>query len=153
MFMGSLMTYSWTTQGKAKFGPTDQWNPGKQADGTHVWDACGGDHYEPSYTAASLDTQKWTDFVASNRKWGCLPAITENGTNQGNKNGGAILKDFMPKVVDRDGAPVYLYFDSSAGPGGKPQPNQADWWTLTAANGTLPAFKDFVASHGYNPNA
>lgn len=152
VFIGSLLTYSWTAQGKSKFGPVDQWNPGKQADGSHVWDMCGGDHYEPSYTAASLDTLKWRDFVASVKSWGCLPAITENGINNGNARGGAVLKAFLGKLLSY-GVPLYLYFDSKAGPGGVIQADPRDWWLLTEANGTLQAFAEFTNAVGSNPNA
>ena len=152
VFIGSLLTYSWTAQGKAKFGPVDQWNPGLQADGAHVWDMAGGDHYEPAYTAGSLDTLKWRDFVASVKSWGCLPAITELGINNGNAKGGQVLAAFLKKLVGY-GVPLVLYFDSKAGQGGALQSNPKDWWLLTDANGTLPAFAEFAKAVGVNPNA
>lgn len=151
-FLGSLMSWSWGG-GAASFGPPDNWNPGRQADGSHVWDVACLDHYLPSYTGTTLETPQWLKAAASIKNWGCLLGITENGVNHGNKNGGAILAAFIKRFIEFYGGAVYLYFSSDAGPGGKPQPNPLDWWILTDANGSLGAFRDGMKAYSKNPNA
>jgi hypothetical protein len=152
MFIASLMTYAWTPEGRAKFGDPNLNNPGKQADGTHVWDMVGLDHYEGSPAAKTLLTKKWTDAVASIKAWGSRVAITELGVVQSNPNGGAVLSAFLDELHRLD-APVILYYSSAGGAGGKPQPNPDDWWVLTNRNGTMPAFAEAIRNRGVNPNA
>lgn len=152
-FIGSLLSYSWSKQGREKFGDPEGWNPGKQADGTHVWDVACLDHYQPSYTGTTLETQQWIDAAKSIQNWGCLLGITENGVNHGNKSGGIVLSKFISRFVEYYKGVIYLYFSSSAGPGGKIQPNEDDHWTLTEANGSLPAFIAAYKRYNFNPMA
>lgn len=152
VFIGSLLSYSWSSQGKAKFGDPEGWNPGKRVDGRHIWDVACLDHYLPSYTGTTLENAQWKASVVSIKNWGCLLGITENGVNHGNKNGGRVLAAFIKRLIEDLGCVIYLYFSSSAGPGGKVQPNEADHWTLTDANGSLGAFREAYAKYNYNPN-
>lgn len=153
VFIGSLLSYSWSKQGRAKFGDPEGWNPGKREDGRHIWDVACLDHYQPSYTGTTLETQQWIDATKSIKSWGTLLGITENGVNWGNKNGGKILGAFIKRFVEFYDGVIYLYFSSSAGPGGKIQENQSDWWTLSTVNGSLDAFVSAYQKYNYNPMA
>jgi hypothetical protein len=143
-FWGCLMTYTWTADGIKKHGQPDTWNPGKTADGRHVWDACGLDHYLPGVGATAGKTlliKKWTDAIASLKAWGCKPAVLELGVQQGNPNGGAALKEFFSKLPD-DAAGVF-YYDSAQGT--TPTPGDTNsYWILIEGNGGLQAFRDFA---------
>jgi hypothetical protein len=143
IFIGSLMSYAWTAQAKSKDGFNGKdWLPEKG-----VWDAWGLDHYCPntSPTVTLLNRAQWKDSVADITAAGIPLAITEVGVAQGDPNGGKKLSEFVTECL-RLGCVIFLYFDSNAGAGGKPQPNQADWWTLSPGNGAQQAYYALMQS-------
>jgi hypothetical protein len=131
MFIGSLMTYTWTPEGTKKHGNPDTYNPGKRADGRHVWDACGLDDYRPKTSDPAI-MMKFRDAVASLMSWGVRGAITEWGVRPEDMLGDEKLSTIFEECFDLNFV-MFLYYHSKVNSTGT-------GWELNNDNGTMPQF-------------
>jgi hypothetical protein len=139
-FAGCMMTYSWSDQGRKKFGDPNGWDPGKTADGHHVWDMLGLDHYD-SRAGSLLKSPMLVAGLAACKAWGVLPAIFEVGVKGSDPQGGAKLTEMFAAIVSL-GLVVLLYFSSHpANP-----TNPLDGWDLVPDHGSRQAFSALATS-------
>jgi hypothetical protein len=110
-FGGSLMTYSLSAQGKAKFAPIDEFYPG-----TGVWDFVGWDHYN-EIPANPLEDAVWAEAVVTTKRWGGRLAVAELGVRPEDPAGAAKLKAFYERLISLDAA-FCLYYDSAVNSSG-----------------------------------
>jgi hypothetical protein len=118
-FGGSLMTYSLSKQGRAKFAPIDEFYPGPG-----VWDWVGWDHYN-EVPSRPLEDLLWREALATSARWKLRPAVTELGVRPEDRQGDAKLKAFYCDAI-RLGLPFVLYYDSNVNSTGS-------GWTLAGA--------------------
>jgi hypothetical protein len=118
-FGGSLMTYSLTPQGTAKFASIDEFYPGPG-----VWDWVGWDQYNP-VTTRPLENAQWKAAVATSARWHVRAAVTELGVRPEDPQGSAKIAAFYDHALSL-GLPFVLYYDSNVNSTGT-------GWTLGGA--------------------
>jgi hypothetical protein len=152
LFAGAFMTYEWSTQGVAKWGSADLLNPGMDPENPtkHVFDLGCGDHYNPDLNATTLERPQLTAFLASMKKWGVQPGLTELGVKTNNPLQATVLKNFLAKAKTL-GLRLIVVWDSEAGAGGQVSTDPNTYWTMKPD--TVLVYKDFCLTQGANPNA
>lgn len=104
-FGGSLMTYSLSAQGRARFAPIDEFYPGPG-----VWDWVGWDHYNDK-PLRPLQDAEWKAALATSARWHLRPAVTELGVRREDPQGSSKLAAFYRNAVILR-LPFVLYYDS-----------------------------------------
>lgn len=105
-FGGSLMTYSFSAQGRAKFAPVDEFYPGPG-----VWDWVGWDHYNEIPSQPLQDTL-WKAALATAARWHVRAAVTEVGVRPEDPQGTAKLAALYHQAITLQ-LPFVLYYDSN----------------------------------------
>jgi hypothetical protein len=118
-FGGSLMTYSLSAQGRAKFAPIDEFYPGPG-----VWDWVGWDQYNEIPSRPLQDTL-WQAALATSTRWHARAAVTEVGVRPEDPQGSAKLAAFYHQAILLR-LPFVLYYDSNLNSTGT-------GWTLNRA--------------------
>lgn len=118
-FGGSLMTYSWTPEGRGKHGDPKAWLLGPD-----VWDWCALDHYVPDPRFPVL-SERWTDAADDVLAAGTMLAIGELGFRATDTKAAAKLDEILADLVGRGGS-LAVYYDSSTNSTGT-------GWVMTGA--------------------